>query len=189
MGLLNGINLNSYNTGYFSPFWYGNNNFNFDFNLFDKDQSIKPSSYSIDNKTRNFSSFKSFGYDASKGERLASIARKNATGFSGYCATYAKRDIAEAGLGKYEPGHAFQCDDILRRNPNFKEISTAGLDLKTLPAGCVLVYERGVAGYSNMYGHIEITDGKGYACSDGVTSKIRPGAKVFIPVQDCSKSC
>ena len=127
-------------------------------------------------------SLTALGYNAQKGQKLANIAIKNTVGFTGYCATYAKRDIGQAGLGKYESGHAFQCDDILRRNPNFKEISSAGLDLKKLPAGCVLVYERGVSGYSSSYGHIEITDGQGGARSDGKTNNIRPGAKVFIPV-------
>ena len=54
---------------------------------------------------------------------------------------------------------------------------------KDLPAGCVLVYEKGVAGYSSQYGHIEITDGNGNAYSDGKTRNIRPGAKVYIPVE------
>ena len=127
-------------------------------------------------------SLTSLGYNAQKGQKLANIAIKNTIGFTGQCATYAKRDIEQAGLGKYESGHAYQCDDILRKNPNFKEISTAGLDLKKLPAGCVLVYEKGVSGYSNSYGHIEITDGQGGARSDGKTNNIRAGAKVFIPV-------
>lgn len=185
MGLLSGININRYNTGYSYSWFSGNNTnfpiFNFDFNSFNNGRS-KSNLSDVDNTISNFSSLKSIGYDSTKGERLAKIAKKNASGFSGYCATYAKRDIATAGLGNYEYGHAFQCDDILRKNPNFKEISTTGLDLKRLPAGCVLVYERGVAGYSNKYGHIEITGGDGYAYSDGKTSNIRPGAKVFIPV-------
>ena len=187
MGLLNGINLNSYNTGYSYPLFSWNNmnfsNFNYLFDFsFNKTKSIKSDLFNIDNTSSNISLLKSIGYDSTKGDRLAKIAKKNASGFSGNCATYVKRDIAAAGLGKYEYGHAFQCDDILRKNPNFKEISTVGLDLKTLPAGCVLVYERGVAGYSNKYGHIEITDGKGNAYSDGKTRNIGPGAKVFIPV-------
>ncbi len=125
---------------------------------------------------------KALGYNAEKGQKLANIAVRNTVGFTGNCARYAKRDIERAGLGKYEYGHAYQCGNILSKNPNFKEISTKGLDLKKLPAGCVLVYGRGVAGYSKAYGHIEITDGNGSANSDGKTNNIRPGARVFIPV-------
>lgn len=110
--------------------------------------------------------------------------RKNTVGFTKQCATYVKRAIDNAGLGKYEYGDAYECANILQRNPNFKEISTAGLDLSTLPAGCVLVYDKGVSGYSSKYGHVEITLGNGQAASDGVTNNIRQGARVFAPVSD-----
>jgi hypothetical protein len=122
------------------------------------------------------------GYNATKGQKLANIARKNTVGFSGKCATYVKRDIEKAGLGEYVQGDAYQCADILSKNPNFKEISTKNLDLEKLPAGCILVYDKGVSGYNKDYGHIEITDGRGFACSDGTTANIRTGARVFIPV-------
>ena len=136
--------------------------------------------YSRMNQTN--ANLQNVGYSAAKGEKLANIARQNATGFKKLCATYVKKDIEQAGLGKYKQGHAFQCDDILDQNSNFKEISTKGLDLTSLPAGCVLVYDRGVSGYSKKYGHIEITDGNGNAFSDGKTQHIKPGAKVYVPV-------
>lgn len=138
----------------------------------------------VENNRRNLpsGSLLSLGYNATKGQKLAQIAIRNTVGFTGKCATFVKRDIEQAGLGKYEYGHAYQCADILRRNPNFKEISTEGLDLKKLPKGCVLVYAQGVSRYSKLYGHIEITDGNGSARSDGKTNNIRPGARVFIPV-------
>lgn len=136
------------------------------------------------NKKKVNNSLESAGYDAKKGQRLARTAQQSAHGFVGKCATYVKKDIERAGLGKYQYGHAYQCDDILDANPNFKQISTDGLDLKDLPAGCILVYDRGVAGYSASYGHIEITDGKGNAYSDGKTKNIRAGAKVYVPVSN-----
>lgn len=148
------------------------------------------SSYKLNDKTYDYKSsskltaLSNAGYDASKGNRLAEIAKNNSVGFIGQCATYAKKAIEKAGLGKYQYGDAYQCDDILRKNSNFKEISTKGLNLKDLPAGCVLVYERGVSGYSSQYGHIEITDGKGHAYSDGKTNNIKDGAKVFVPVSN-----
>jgi len=135
-------------------------------------------------KTQNLvsSNFLSLGYNAEKGNRLSNIASKNAVGFKGYCARAVKNDIQQAVLGQYEYGHAYQCADTLSKNPNFKEISTKGLDLEKLPAGCILTYGKGVAGYNKQYGHVEITDGKGNAYSDGKTSNIRQGARVFIPV-------
>ncbi len=122
------------------------------------------------------------GYDKTKGDRLANIASKNTVGFTKQCATYVKNAIQKSGLGAYEYGDAYECANILKRNKNFKEISTNGVNLSSLPAGCVLVYDKGVAGYSSKYGHIEITLGNGKAASDGVTNNIRQGARVFVPV-------
>ena len=68
-------------------------------------------------------------------------------------------------------------------NKNFKEISTSKIDVKDLPAGCVLVYNRGSQGYSSEYGHTEITTGDGRAVSDGITKHLfkKPDA-IFVPV-------
>lgn len=123
-------------------------------------------------------------YDEKKGKLLAQKAIQGYVGFIGKCATYAKTAIQNSGLGKYKQGHAYQCVEILDKNPNFKRIDATGLNLdRDLPAGCVLIYPRGVAGYSKQYGHIEITDGKGHAYSDGKTNNIRQGAIVYIPVK------
>ena len=72
---------------------------------------------------------------------------------------------------------------ILKNNKNFKEISPEGIDVGKLPAGCVLVYDKGVEGYSKRYGHTEITTGDGRAVSDGITKNLckKPSA-IFIPV-------
>ena len=122
-------------------------------------------------------------YNAFKGERLANIALSNSKGWTGYCAKYVKKSIQEANLGPYLYGHAYQMTNILRHNPNFKEISTQNVDVKNLPAGCVLVYGKGVEGYSKNYGHTEITTGDGRAVSDGITQNLhkKPSA-IFIPV-------
>ena len=124
------------------------------------------------------------GYNRQKGEKLARLMGSRSTdgGFDNYCARNVKEAIEDAGLGRYESGHGYQMADILCRNRNFKEISAQNLDLSTLPAGCVLVYDRGVAGYSSQYGHTEITLGDGTAGSGGITHNIRQGARVFVPV-------
>jgi hypothetical protein len=122
-----------------------------------------------------------YGYNAAAGQRLASVARNNSVGFTGYCARYVKTAIRDAGLGKYEYGHAYQMDDILRRNNNFREIP-ANTDVKSLPAGCVIVFNQGSKGYSRSYGHIEITDGNGRGISDGITRNLRQPDAIFMPV-------
>ena len=107
----------------------------------------------------------------------------NSTGATGFCAAYVKRAIQQAGLGPYESGHAYQMTQILRKNKNFKEISPENVDVSKLPAGCVLVYNKGVEGYSKEYGHTEITTGDGRAAYDGITKNLykKPSA-IFIPV-------
>ena len=95
---------------------------------------------------------------------------------------YVRLALEKCGLGTGERGDGYEYAGILSRNKNFKEISTSGLDLSDLPAGCVLVYNRGTAGYSSKYGHVEITLGNGKAASDGVTTNIKQGARVFVPV-------
>ena len=127
------------------------------------------------------------GYDYIKGQKLANIARKNVVGFKKKCATYAKTDIQQAGLGKYEYGNATDCDKILDRNPNFKRVNISLEELKNTP-GIVLVYKAGVSGYHKKYGHIEITGGDGCAYSDGRTRNIRPGFIAYAPVSKSSKS-
>ena len=127
------------------------------------------------------STWSRYGYNASAGSRLASVARNNSVGFKGYCARYVKDAISDAGLGSWVPGHAYQMDDIMRRNNNFREIP-ATTDVKSLPAGCVLVFNQGSKGYSSAYGHTEITDGNGHGISDGITRNLRQPDAIFMPV-------
>ena len=124
------------------------------------------------------------GYNKQAGERLANIALSNSKGWSGYCAKSVKTAIQNANLGTYQYGHAYQMTDILRNNRNFKEISTENIDVSKLPAGCILVYNKGVQGYSSKYGHTEITTGDGRAVSDGITQHLhkKPSA-IFIPAE------
>ena len=152
----------------------GNVHTNGCFDTFHRTTSFSPQKVT-DNKFSN--------YDASKGNCLAQTALNNTNGnFTGYCARYVKNAIQEAGLGNYTWGHAYQLASDLRKNPNFKEISTDNLDLKNLPAGCVLVYDRGVAGYSSKYGHTEITIGDGRAVSDGITKNLhKKPSSIFMP--------
>ena len=124
------------------------------------------------------------GYNASAGQKLANIALNNSAGWKHLCATYVKNAIQDANMGEYKYGDAYKMSSILRDNKNFKEISADSIDVKDLPAGCVLVYDKGAQGYSKNYGHTEITTGDGRAVSDGITQHLhkKPSA-VFIPVE------
>lgn len=183
-------NLNFNPTKNYSTYTYANNLFSLYNNNFAnlKKGLDSDNTYTTTNSKKALSTNKvsatleDAGYDKTKGDKLANTAAKNTVGFTHQCATYVKNAIQSSGLGAYEYGDAYECANILERNKNFKEISTNGLDLSTLPAGCVLVYDKGVAGYSSKYGHTEITLGNGQAASDGVTNNIRQGARVFVPV-------
>lgn len=121
-------------------------------------------------------------YNAQKGKKLATIALDNSIGWSGYCAKYVKTAIKDSGLGSYTSGHAYQMTDILESNSNFKQISSTNVNVDDLPAGCVLVYDKGAQGYSINYGHVEITTGDGRGVSDGITNNLRKPSAIFIPV-------
>lgn len=126
---------------------------------------------------------KNIGYCASSGLRLAKTAMSRAVGFTGWCARYVKNAIASCGLGSYVRGDAHEMIRILRNNKKFKEIPAHGVNPKTLPPGCILVYGKGVSGYSSKYGHTEITTGDGRAVSDGITNNIRGNVTaIFVPV-------
>ena len=143
--------------------------------------SSRANTSSISTNT-NLPQLENAGYDKEKGGALARDAANNAVGFTGYCAKYVRRALDRTGLGTGERGDGYEYASILSRNPNFKEISTDNLNLSLLPAGCILVYDRGVSGYSSNAGHVEVTLGNGQAVSDGVTNHIKNGARVFIPV-------
>lgn len=121
-------------------------------------------------------------YNSEKGNKLANKALSRASGFNQQCAKYVSDALEEAGLSNGERGHAYQMSGILRNNNNFKEVIVSDVDWRNLPAGCILVYDKGVQGYSKEYGHVQITTGDGRAVSDGITNKIKKPSAIFIPV-------
>lgn len=132
---------------------------------------------------QNSSVWAKLGYCAEAGVRLAKTALNSVVGFIGYCCRYVKNAIKKCGLGEYVSGNACDMVSIMRKNKKFREINPAGVNVKNLPAGCVLVYGRGVAGYSSKYGHVEIATGDGRCVSDGVTRNPRNNpTAIFIPV-------
>lgn len=147
------------------------------------------------NKNKNAISFDSFAakglkYNEDAGQDLAKYVARNSVGFTGYCSRHVRKGLQSQGLCQKHTASAYQMGGVLAEAKNkkgqktFQEVSASSVDLKKLPAGCVLVYDKGAAGYSSAHGHIEVTLGDGTACSDGRTYNIRKAKnmRVFVPV-------
>jgi len=140
-------------------------------------------SYSF-NTNPKYSSLTAAGYNATLAARLAQDVASNARRKSiGYCARYVSDSLERLGL-LTKRGDAWQLKNILRKNPHFKEVDVSSVDVRKLPAGCILVYDRRAAGYSSEHGHVEVTLGNGKAASDFINRNIRvtPNMSVFVPV-------
>ncbi len=153
-------------------------------------------------------------YDQSMGNLLAQEGGKcydpasggarcqNGTGgFStGHCWRFVKRALERAGVSWalldstgpcttyrfHLSAYGFRCN--ADPNPNrlaqmgFQRVSMAPTEA---PAGAIIAWDRGCAGYHAVHGHIEISMGNGVACSD-YCGNIRSGgascASVYVPV-------
>ena len=150
-------------------------------------------SYNFSNRGENVPALKDVNYSAEKGQRLAQDMRNHAVGFIGYCSRHVSNGLERTGLGHERMASAHMMDTELDKNPNFRRITVSSVEeLKSLPAGCIVVYEAGAKwdngfrqGHYNMtHGHIEVTLGNGTACSDGITRNMRYSDRmsVFVPV-------
>ncbi len=140
--------------------------------------------FSMTFNTKPNESLKDVNFDSTAANRLAQNVLSHASGSSkGACAEYVSNAIQNSGI-PVTRGHAYQMINNLKANKNFKEINVSKSELASLPAGCILVYPRGAAGYSSQYGHIEITLGNGTAASDFVNKnpKYSDQMRVFVPV-------
>lgn len=139
---------------------------------------------SVPNNTDTFTRTSSppDGYDSIKGNSLVNIAKSRTVGDVGYCAKFVQEAISIAGLGACAGVDAYQMADTLRSNPNFKEISK-DTDVNSLPAGCVLVYDKYSRNEDEAYGHTEFTTGDGRGVSDGISDSLSPNpSAIFMPV-------
>ena len=125
------------------------------------------------------------GYNASKGTKLARIADQRLNHASKnikQCAQSVREDLQAAGLFNGMKGHGYQYINILRQNSNFKEIPVQNENWKHLPAGCIVVYDKGVGGHSKTYGDVGIITEDGQQTSFYKTSNIAKPTAIFVPV-------
>ncbi len=143
------------------------------------------------NKNNNAVSFnslqaKGLKYSSAKGQKLAKDMANHSVGFTGHCSRYVREGLQRTGLYNGHTASAYQMGGILAKNKNFQEVSPNSVNLKDLPAGCILVYDKNTKKYSNKHGHIEVTLGDGTACSDGRTRNIYStnNMRIFVPTEN-----
>lgn len=129
-----------------------------------------------------------FGSVAGWGAALAKDAERHAvTGPGGWCFKYVRQALERAGVKGVGGASAYMAADQLAKNPKFREVKVAPKDLPKLPAGAVVVWDRGGSGASaagRQHGHISISLGDGREVSDLVrkqTTSMGSNVRVFLP--------
>jgi hypothetical protein len=129
-----------------------------------------------------------------KATALGSAAERVATNMNtrGWCYRGVIHSLREIGVTGLTGGSAYMAANQLAKRNDFQEITgnfSSAAELKNLPAGAVVVWDRGVAGMSAQHGHISISLGDGREASDcirpqlGVNSNAKPGQfRVFMPL-------
>lgn len=108
-------------------------------------------------------------YNAEVGHEVTTYALNKARNKSdGDCALFVN-DAFECTGNNIGRGHAHEKNDKIEELASDKftkiELDTPD-DLRKLPAGSVVVYEKGACGYSNVHGHVFIATGNGRGVSD-----------------------
>jgi len=117
-------------------------------------------------------------------QRLANAARSMAQSMNtyGWCAKGVNRAMAAAGLYTSPLPSAYMYAARLAGDPRYREIRVPDSQLRSLPAGAVIVS----AAYNspgNPHGHIEVSLGNGMGASDHISPIATHGTqRVFIPV-------
>jgi len=142
------------------------------------------------NTNTNLPQLSAVKYDKTLGNSLANIAYKNAVSKNSKhkCLQGVRESLNKQGLVDGTMGSsAYQAAAVLKNNKNFREVSVSREDLKNLPAGCVIVWDRNYVGTSSadIHGHITVTLGNGSGACDRVEKKLfmlNTKHRVFVPV-------
>lgn len=132
-------------------------------------------------------------YDPVLGNRFASAAQAGSAGYSmGRCYEYAWKALRSVLGWQIESlpipsTSAYQFGEWVINNPNTARtelhLARTYVPAASAPRGSVIVWPRGVCGYSSAHGHIEISLGNGTACSDFCGGIAGCTAQVFMPVK------
>lgn len=123
----------------------------------------------------------SLGNGTAWGRSLASDALKHSVkGPGGWCYKYVAQALARHGVSVHG-GSAYMAADQLATKKEFREVKVSQADLKKLPAGAIVVWNRG---NGHVHGHISISLGDGREVSDLVrnqTTNYGTSYRVFLP--------
>jgi len=115
------------------------------------------------------------------GASLANDAKNHAvTGAGGWCYKYVAQALARHGVS-VSGASAYMAADQLATKKEFREVKVSQADLKKLPAGAIVVWNRG---NGHQHGHISISLGDGREVSDLVrnqTTNYGTSYRVFLP--------
>jgi hypothetical protein len=121
-----------------------------------------------------------FGSGTQWGRDLAKDAQEHANGPGGYCYKWVAQALARHGVSVHGAS-AYMAADQLAKNPKFREIKVEPKDLPKLPAGAIVVWNKGSG---HEHGHISIALGNGKEASDMLRQQITnygTTARVFLP--------
>jgi len=132
-------------------------------------------------------------YDATLGSQLAAAAKSGSAGYSmSACYEYVWRALRSVIGYQIESlpipaTSAYQFGEWVIANPSTARaelhLARTSTPASSAPRGSVIVWPRGVCGYSSAHGHIEIAQGDGTACSDFCGVIAGCTAQVFMPVK------
>lgn len=114
------------------------------------------------------------------GADLARFAASNANGPGGWCYKWVGQALRKFGVNVHGAS-AYMAADQLANNPKFREVQVSPKDLPRLPAGAVVVWNKG---NGHQHGHISIALGNGKEASDKLRNQITnygTSVRVFIP--------
>ncbi|MBW2525784.1 MAG: hypothetical protein JRI23_16490 [Deltaproteobacteria bacterium] len=131
-------------------------------------------------------------YDSVLGNQFANAAQAGSAGYSmGRCYEYVWAALRSVLGWQIEslpipPTSAYQFGEWVINNPQTARaelhLARTFTSAASAPRGSVIVWPRGVCGYSSTHGHIEISLGNGTACSDFCAPVASCTAQVFMPV-------
>jgi hypothetical protein len=119
------------------------------------------------------------------GQQIAQSANQTANSLNsqGWCAKGVRMALEKVGINGIGAASAYMVADQLAKHQKFKEVQVSRDQLKSLPAGAIVVWGQSAG---HQHGHISVALGDGREASDHVQGQITGMAgstlRVFIPV-------